>query len=144
MTSDLSSFVDRGDLDAALRAAQGLTPERVKELLFIGDGFMTDSAPYGEFISRWYNSLSSAYLRAEAADWFAQAYLTEIADVPHAEEIGAKMATESKRLVIKYLAESTGGKDLEDWATSPERPLSQDQLNAWRKASQQLREISVP
>lgn len=121
MSSDLSSLVDPGNIDAALLASRGLDPERIRESLFRGDGFMTDSA-----------------------DWFARAYLTELADVPHAEQIGAKIATESKKLVIEYLAESIGGKDLEDWATSQERPLSQDQRNAWREAAQQLREISVP
>lgn len=105
---------------------------------------MKDSSPYGEFISRWYNSLKSPYLRAEAADWFAQAYLTEIADVPNAENIGAEMATDSKKQVIRYLAQSIDGKDIKDWAMSPEKPVSPKQLEAWHKASRQLREISIP
>lgn len=105
---------------------------------------MTDSAPYGEFISRWYRSLSSPYLRAEAADWFAQAYLTEIADVPNAEYIGAEMATESKKQVIRHLAQSIDSTDIADWAISPERPLSPAQLAAWKKVALHLRAICLP
>ena len=144
MSNELGKLVDRGDIDGALLAARGLTPKRVRELLLSGDGFMTNSAPYGEFISRWYNSLTSPYLRAEAADWFAQAYLTEIADVPGAEQTGAAMSTESKKGVIRYLAESIGGRDVADWATSPERPITQQQLGGWKAVAQQLREITLP
>ncbi|PCC28711.1 hypothetical protein CIK76_10880 [Glutamicibacter sp. BW80] len=64
MSEDLAKLVDRGDIVAAVRAAQGLTPERVRPLLF-GGGFMKDSKPYAEFISRWYQSLSSANLAPE-------------------------------------------------------------------------------
>jgi hypothetical protein len=144
MSHELSRLVDRGEIEEALHRAEGLTPQKVRELLLSGDGFMKNSAPYGEFISRWYTSLNSPYLRAEAADWFAQAYLTEIADLPNAEQIGAEMATESKKQVIAHLAQSIDGKDLADWAMSPEKPLSPTQLQAWKKASRQLREISIP
>ena len=144
MDHSISRLVDRGEIDAALLAVKGLTPERVRQLLFSGDGFMINARPYGEFIARWYASLSSPYLRAEAADWFAQAYLTEIADIPHAEHLGALMSTESKRHVLEYLAETAAGKDLEDWAASPERPLSQKQLEGWKKISRQLRGLSFP
>ncbi|MGP9651848.1 hypothetical protein ACT3TP_15340, partial [Glutamicibacter sp. AOP38-B1-38] len=65
MSEDLAKLVDRGDIAAAVRAAQGLTPERVRPLLFSGGGFMKDSKPYAEFISRWYQSLSSANLAPE-------------------------------------------------------------------------------
>ena len=144
MSNELGRLVDKGEIDEALLRAKGLTPQKVRELLFSGDGFMKDSAPYDEFIARWYCSLNSPYLRAEAADWFAQAYLTEIADVPNAEQIGAEMATESKKQVIRYLAQSIDGKGLKDWAMSPEKPLSRKQLEAWKQASNRLREISIP
>lgn len=141
MSNDIARLVNTGNINEALKAAEGLTPERVRSLLFSGDGFMKDSTPYGDFLSRWYESLNSPYLRAEAADWFAQAYLTEIADVKNAESIGAKMATESKREVIKHLAETIESDDIADWTMSPEKPLSRNQHSAWQKIARKLREL---
>lgn len=141
MSNDIARLVDAGNIVEALKAAHGLTPERVRTLLFRGDGFMEDSGPYGEFLSRWYESLTSPYLRAEAADWFAQAYLTELADVENAEFLGAKMATESKREVLKHLMETIQSHDLLDWTTSPERPLTKDQYNSWQKIARKLKEL---
>ncbi|ALG30369.1 hypothetical protein AOZ07_16205 [Glutamicibacter halophytocola] len=144
LSYDIARLVDAGKIDEALKAANGLTPERVRTLLFSGAGFMENSGPYGEFLSRWYESLNSPYLRAEAADWFAQAYLTEIADLKNAEFLGAKMATESKREVIKHLADTIDSKDIEDWTTSPEKPISKDQHNHWQKIAQKLKVLLGP
>lgn len=141
MSYSIARLIDAGQIDEALKAAQGLTPERVRTLLFSGEGFMENSGPYGVFLSRWYESLNSPYLRAEAADWFAQSYLTELADVENAESLGARMATESKRAVIKHLADTIQSNDIADWTTSPEKPLSKEQHSNWQKIARKLNEV---
>ena len=59
MTVNLGQLVDRGEVDEALQAARPLTPRAVRDSLFATGGFMEDSAPYGEFVSRWYDGLDS-------------------------------------------------------------------------------------
>ncbi|MNW68986.1 hypothetical protein D3C74_478960 [compost metagenome] len=54
------------------------------------------------------------------------------------------MATESKREVIKHLADTIESKDIEDWTTSPEKPISKDQHNHWQKIAQKLKVLLGP
>ncbi|TCU81982.1 hypothetical protein EDF51_104354 [Curtobacterium sp. PhB25] len=142
--STLADLVDAGKIGDAVQQARGLTPGRVRELLFASGGFMRDSGPYDEFFRRWYATLDSPYLRAEAADRFCQAYLTELADVPGAEQFGAALATESKRDVLGHLAKEMRGRNISDWSTSPEEPLSKAQVRAWADASYALASVRLP
>lgn len=142
--SGIADLVDAGKIGDAVQQAHGLTPQRVRELLFASGGFMRDSGPYDEFLRRWYATLESPYLRAEAADWFCQAYLTELADVPGAEQYGAALATESKRDVLEHLASEMRGRNISDWSTSPEEPLSKAQVRAWADASYVLASVRLP
>ncbi|WP_433930193.1 hypothetical protein [Curtobacterium flaccumfaciens] len=142
--SEIASLVDGGRIGDAVRAARGLTPQRVRELLFASGGFMQDSGPYDEFFRRWYATLESPYLRAEAADWFCQAYLTELADVPGAEHYGAALSTDSKRAVRDHLAREMRGRNISDWSMSPEEPLSKTQVRAWSTAADELAAVRLP
>ena len=144
MSVNLGQLVDRGAVDQALEAARPLTPRAVRDSLFATGGFMEDSTPYGEFVSRWYDSLDSPYLRAEAADWFAQSYLTELADVADAETVGARMATGSKGDVLRHLTTSLLSRDLEDWNTSPEKPLDNEEFEAWRQLARTIQRLRTP
>jgi len=144
MIVNLGQLVDRGEVDEALQTARPFTPRAVRDSLFATGGFMEDSTPYGEFVSRWYDGLDSPYLRAEAADWFAQSYLTELADVADAETVGARMATGSKADVLRHLTTSLLSKDLEDWNTSPEEPLTNDALEAWRQLARTIQGLGTP
>ncbi|ROP61513.1 hypothetical protein [Curtobacterium sp. PhB115] len=140
----IAALVDQGKIGDAVHEARGLTPQRVRELLFASGGFMRDSAPYDEFFRRWYATLESPYLRAEAADWFCQAYLTELADVPGAEQFGPALSTDSKREVVAHLAREMRGRNISDWSKSPEEPLSKAQVRAWRDASYELGAVRMP
>ncbi|KJQ55915.1 hypothetical protein [Microbacterium sp. SA39] len=147
MTSErsLADLVYRGEFGEALKAAGDLTPKKIHSLLFLEDGrHREDEGPCDEFLRLWYASIEDPYLRALAASWFADTYLTELAPVPNAEYIGANWRTESLRDLLKAVSDALLGWEVNEWTETPERPLPQESAGKWRAAGKILAELDLP
>ncbi|MBC7517994.1 MAG: hypothetical protein H7248_03790 [Microbacteriaceae bacterium] len=142
---ELADLVYQGDLDRAIEVAQPLTPDEIRKRLLADDErFLADQGPCDVFLRRWYATLKSPFLRAEAADCFVSAYTTELAPVPNGEYIGAYMRTESLRELITKVASAILGPELKDLEETPEHPLDGASAEKWRAAGRILAGLDLP
>ncbi|WP_148061722.1 hypothetical protein [Curtobacterium sp. JUb34] len=142
--SEIARLVDTGAIEAAVAEAQGLTPDRVADLLFASGGFAVDMAPYDAFVRRWYERLDSPYLRAAAAERFGDAYLTELAGVPGGEEFAAELTEAALRAVIAHTGRMMRGPAITDWAEPHVAVMSTARARSWREASMELAKVHLP
>jgi len=141
----LVDLVYEGRLEEALEIANRLTPEEIHAQLFRRDDrHLTDEGPCDEFLRYWYERIEDPYLRALAAEWFADTYLTELAPVANAEFIGAHWRTESLRTLIQAISEATLGWEVNEWTKTPEAPLSPESAEKWRAIGRILAELDLP
>ncbi|TFC80110.1 hypothetical protein E3O45_02960 [Cryobacterium sp. TMS1-20-1] len=132
-------------MDQAIELANQLNPDEIRNRIFRDDErHLHDEAPCDVFLRRWYQTLESPYLRAEAADCFVSAYTTELAPVPNGEYIGAYMRTESLREVITKIASAILGPELKDLDDTPEHPLDAASAEKWRAVGRILADIELP
>ena len=102
---ELANLIYQGNMDQAIELANQLNPDEIYNRIFRDDErHLHDEAPCDVFLRRWYQTLESPYLRAEAADCFVSAYTTQLAPVPNGEYIGAYMRTDSLRELITKIA----------------------------------------
>ena len=102
---ELADLIYQGNMDQAIELANQLNPDEIYNRIFRDDErHLHDEAPCDVFLRRWYQTLESPYLRAEAADCFVSAYTTQLAPVPNGEYIGAYMRTDSLRELITKIA----------------------------------------
>lgn len=142
--SEISKLVDSGRIDEAVRAAGGLNPRLVADLLFDSGGFVHDMAPYDTFFRRWYQTLDSPFLRAEAAERFGDAYLTELAGVPGGEAFGAELVTTAIRDVIAHTVGLMRGPEVSEWAEPHVDVMPRGRALAWREAADRLSQVHLP
>jgi hypothetical protein len=143
--SRLADLVYDGQFERALDAAADLTPDGIRRRLLSDDQrWLLDEAPCDEFLRRWYATLTSPYLRAEAADCFVSAYTTELAPVPNGEYIGANWRTESLRSLLAEVSDALLGEKLRDLEETPEHPLPPEYAEKWRAAGRILAELDLP
>lgn len=141
----LADLVYERRFDEALAIAQRLVPDTIHQELFQHDDrHLTDEAPCDEFLRLWYSSLTSPYLRAEAADCFAGTYTTELAPVPNAEYIGANMRTGSLRDLIATISDVLLGPEFTDLEETPEHPLDKQSAERWRAIGRAIGEFELP
>lgn len=144
-SSELADLVYQGDLDQAIEVAEQLNPQEIYNRIFRDDDrHLDDEGPCDIFLRRWYATLQSPFLRAEAADCFVSAYTTQLAPVPNGEYIGAYMRTESLRELIKKVASAILGPELKDLEDTPEHPLDKASAEKWRVAGRILAELDLP
>ena len=146
MTSPgLADLIYQGNLDQAIEIAKQLNPDEIRKRIFHDDDrHLYNEAPCDVFLRRWYSTLTSPYLRAEAADCFVGAYTTQLAPVPNGEYIGAYMRTESLRELIKKIASAILGVELKDLEETPEHPLDAVSAEKWRAVGRILAELDLP
>lgn len=141
----LADLIYHGHLNQAIEVAKRLNPVEIyNRILRDDDRHLDDEAPCDAFLRRWYSTLESPYLRAEAADCFVSAYTTQLAPVPNGEYIGAYMRTESMRELIKKVASAILGPELKDLEDTPEHPLDAGAAEKWRAAGRILAELDLP
>ena len=142
---ELADLIYQGNMDQAIELANQLNPGEIRNRIFCDDErHLHDEAPCDVFLRRWYQTLESPYLRAEAADCFVSAYTTELAPVPNGEYIGAYMRTESLRELIKKVASAILGPELKDLEDTPEHPLDAASAEKWRAVGRILADIELP
>jgi hypothetical protein len=142
---ELADLIYQGNMDQAIELANQLNPDEIrKRILYDDERFLDDQAPCDVFLRRWYQTLESPYLRAEAANCFVSAYTTELAPVPNGEYIGAYMRTESLRELIRKVASAILGPELKDLEDTPEHPLDAASAEKWRAAGRILAELDLP
>ena len=142
---ELADLVYQGDLNQAIEAAEQLNPQEIYNRLFRDDDrHLDDEVPCDVFLCRWYATIESPYLRAEAADCFVGTYTTELAPVPNGEYIGAYMRTESLRALINKVASAILGPELKDLEDTPAHPLDKASAEKWRVAGRILAELDLP
>ena len=141
----LADLIYQGNLDQAIELAKQLTPDEIRKRIFRADErHLHDEAPCDVFLRRWYSTIESPYLRAEAADCFVSAYTTELAPVPNGEYIGAYMRTESLRELIKKIASAILGPELKDLEETPDHPLDAASAKKWRAIGKILADLDLP
>jgi hypothetical protein len=141
----LADLIYQGNLDQAIELANQLNPDEIYNRIFRDDErFLDDQAPCDVFLRRWYQTLESPYLRAEAADCFVSAYTTQLAPVPNGEYIGAYMRTDSLRELITKIASAILGPELKDLEDTPEHPLDSASAEKWRAVGRILAELDLP
>ena len=142
---ELADLIYQGNMDQAIELANQLNPDEIYNRIFRDDErHLHDEAPCDVFLRRWYQTLESPYLRAEAADCFVSAYTTELAPVPNGEYIGAYMRTESLRELITKVASAILGPELKDLEDTPEHPLDAASAEKWRAVGRILADIELP
>lgn len=142
---ELADLIYQGKFDQAIELAKQFNPEEIRKRLLTDDErFVGHQAPCDVFLRRWYATLESPYLRAEAADCFVSAYTTELAPVPNGEYIGAYLRTESLRELIKKVASAILGPELKDLEETPEHPLDKASAEKWRAAGRILAGLDLP
>ena len=141
----LADLIYQGNLDQAIEIAKQLNPDEIRKRILTDDErHLYDEGPCDVFLRRWYSSLTSPYLRAEAADCFVSAYTTELAPVPNGEYIGAYMRTESLRALIKKISSALLGIEIRDLEETPEHPLDAASGERWRAVGRILAELDLP
>lgn len=142
--SEIAHLVDSGQIETAVRAARGLAPRRVADELFASGGFSYDMEPYDAFFRAWYATLDSPFLRAEAAERFGDAYLTELAGVPGGESFGAELLPAALREVVAHVGRLMQGPEIADWAEPQVGAMSSARVRAWREAAARLASVRLP
>jgi len=141
----LADLVYGRRLEQAIELGGQLNPQEIyNRLLRDDDRHLHDEAPIDEFLRRWFETLKSPYLRAEAADCFTSTYTTQLAPVPNAEYIGAYMRTASLRELIKKIADAILGPELKDLEETPEHPLTAESAVKWRAVGKILADLDLP
>ena len=142
---ELADLIYQGNMDQAIELANQLNPDEIYNRIFRDDErHLHDEAPCDVFLRRWYQTLESPYLRAEAADNFVSAYTTQLAPVPNGEYIGAYMRTDSLRELITKIASAILGPELKDLEDTPEHPLDAASAAKWRAVGRILADIELP
>ncbi|KNY05729.1 hypothetical protein [Microbacterium sp. GCS4] len=141
----LVDLMYRGEFDEAIEVARPFTPDEIyNQILRDDDRHLITAGPCDEFIRRWYETIDSPYLRAEAADCFVSAFTTQLAPVPNGEYIGAYLRTASLRDLIQKVSSALLGIEIRDLEETPEHPLDPDSARRWRKAGRILAALDLP
>lgn len=145
MNSSLADLVYEGHHVEAIEVARDLHPRAVHRLLFLDDHrHLDDEGPAGVFVRQWYATLTSPYLRAEAAYNFADTFMTELAPYPDAEFIGARMKTDALRDLLGAVSKACSGSEVQGWAVSPEEPLTPEAAAQWKEIGRLLAALDFP
>ncbi|MGW9159655.1 hypothetical protein [Microbacterium sp. NPDC055665] len=142
------SFVDlvyAGRVDEAIAAVSELTPHTIYTRLFVDDDRHLQDQDAGDvFVRAWYETLTSPYLRAEAAYEFADVFLTELAPAPNGEFIGANLKTEALRNLLTAISVACLGDEVNEWEETPEQPLPAASAAKWREIGRVIASLDFP
>jgi hypothetical protein len=140
--TELEALVAAGDIEGAVRYADGLTPRRIASL--IGDEAPTEHVDeFAEFYQRLFEAETSAAIRFELVRYFAQSFLAEVAPAGAAAGIATEMTVVAVRDMIRCLAGFLRSREAEVWVSSPDRVLPPATFARWSDYAEQLDRMDV-
>jgi hypothetical protein len=140
--TELEGLVSAGDIEGALRYADGLTPQRIASLIS-GEASMKHPAEFAEFYQRLFYGERNAAIRFDIVRYFAQAFLGEVAPTDAAAGVATEMTLIAIQDMIDALASFLRSRETEVWVSSPDRVLPPATFARWVSYADQLDQMNV-